>query len=312
MAGSTSTTLLGLAWMKRNSHWRRLENWTWRAKICFASYGVVTTIRVTEPAALVPIKLRLPPGWREIKESADEPEYSLVVGNESLPPGLQHLHLLFRAGMLIAAAYKLEPVLGALESELDRRIAMNAAGDHIFIRAGAVGWRGHAIVLGGSEQSERSVLIAGLLRAGASYYSDRYAVLDLDGRLHPYARPLWLSSGAQDYPVRYLPEDLGARTGVHSLPVRTVVFADYRSGAGPKLYPLTRSAAAAQLMANAVSRQVPGSLIQESIAKTLAQAWTLEGVCDEAESTLNLLLGRQRRRHLKVLRKHSPVAKPNT
>jgi hypothetical protein len=277
--------------MKRHSGLHRLENWNWRARICFSSHGVQIAIRVTEPAALVPIRLRLPPGWREVRESAGQPEYSLVVGNESSPRGLQGLHLLFRAEMLISAAYKLEPVLGALESELDRRVGMDAAADRVFIRAGVVGWQGHAIVLTGPHQSEMSALIAGLLRGGASYYSDRYAVLDPEGRIHPYARPLWLSSGVQDCPVQHLPQDLGAKAGVHPLPVRTVVFADYHRGAAAKFSALTRSAAAAELSARALSWRAPAALVQQAIARALAGSWILKGVCDEAEATLNLLLG---------------------
>jgi hypothetical protein len=93
-----SLALLAVARIKRNSGCGRLENWLWRARIGFTSHGVQTVIQVTEPAALVAIKLRLPPKWREIPETGVEPQYSLVVGNEIAPAGLQGLHLLFRGG----------------------------------------------------------------------------------------------------------------------------------------------------------------------------------------------------------------------
>lgn len=299
-----SSSPLGLARMKRNSGWRRLENWHWRAQTCFVRYGVRTAVRVTEPAALVPLKLRLPPGARETNDAPTEPEYSLVVGNEKAPPGLERLHLLFRRGVLISAAYNLEPVLGALESDLDRAVGLRAAPDWVFLRAGVVGWRGQAIVLAGCTQSETSVMVAALLRAGASYYSDRYAVLDNRGRVHPYASPLWLSAGVLANPVRYLPEDLGARTGVRALPVRTLLLPHYRTGVQPRLFPLKRSLATAELMNAAVGARQHPQVVRSAISRALARAWILEGACDETESTLNLLLGPHYRHRLKVRRKH--------
>lgn len=282
---------LGLARLKRNSNWQNLGNWIWRERIAFVSHGVRTALQVTEPAALLPIKLRLPPGWRETKDSGAQPEYSLVVGNEIAPPGLDRLHLLFRGISLISAAYKLEPVLGALESELDRRVASLAAPERMFIRAGVAGWRGRAIVICGGPQSGTSTLIAALLRAGASYYSDQYAVLDYDGRVHPYARPLWLCTGAQVNPVRYRPEELDARAGTQALPIGTMVFSDYRPGARPRFMSLTPAAMSAEVLANAVSARRYPQAAQCAIGKALAGAWILKGVRGEADDIVQLLLG---------------------
>jgi hypothetical protein len=173
-------------------------------------------------------------------------------------------------------------------------VGFNAGPDRLFIRAGAVGWRGHAIMLAGPAQNEISILIAALLRAGATYYSDRYAVLDNEGRVHPYPRPLWLSGGAHTNPVRYLPEDLGAEIGIETLPPRTVVVASYRPGAQTRFFPLTRAAAATELMADALVPRSDAEAMPSAISKALAQAWILKGVCGKPENILNLLLGPSR------------------
>ncbi len=60
MASVSPVVLIGLARLKRNADWQRLENWNWREKLSFLSHGVTTEIQVTEPAAMVPVKLRLP------------------------------------------------------------------------------------------------------------------------------------------------------------------------------------------------------------------------------------------------------------
>ncbi|HEV3115299.1 MAG TPA: hypothetical protein VGY99_32860 [Candidatus Binataceae bacterium] len=299
MTVSSSVVLIGLARLRRNSDWQNLDNWNWRERIDFVSHGVLSAIQVTEPAASVPIKLRLPPGWREIKESGAEPGYSLVVGNQVAPPGLDRLHLLFRGDALISAAYNLEPVLGALESELDRRVEERAAPERIFIRAGVVGWRGRAILIVGPPQSGTSTLVAALLRAGALYYSDHYAVLDSDGLVHPYARPLWLCTGSFANPLRHRPEELGARTGTQALAVGAVVFARYRPQTQPRFMPLARSAVNGELTASAVCAASYPQQTQASIGKALAGAWIFKGERGAAEGIVDLLLGTRQRGRLK-------------
>ena len=60
------------------------------------------------------------------------------------------------------------------------------ARNRIFIHAGVVGWQGRAIVIPGRSFSGKSTLVAALLQAGATYYSDEFAVLDGRGYVHPF------------------------------------------------------------------------------------------------------------------------------
>ncbi len=291
MAEESSVVLIGLAKLRRNSDWQNLQNWRWRGRFCFADYGVDGTIQVTEPAVLVPIKLRLPPGWRPVRASESGLEYSLVVGNEVAPPRLSRLNLLFRGNGLISAAYKLAPVLGALESDVDLQVAALAAPQRLFVRAGVVGWRGRAIVIVGRPQSGTSTLVAELLRAGASYYSDQYAVLDREGQVHPFPRPLWLCAAAGINPARYRPDELRAKTGTQPLPIGVVVLPQYRSRSRPLLASITASAAAADVIANTVCAKSYPDETLAGIRKALSAAWILKGVRGEARQIVPLLLG---------------------
>lgn len=295
MAEESSVALIGLAKLRRNSDWQNLQNWTWRERFCFADHGVDGAIQATEPAVLVPVKLRLPPGWRPVKDSASGLVYSLVVGNEvappRLPPGLGRLNLLFRGNALVSAAYKLEPVLGALESDVDLQVAALAAPERLFVRAGVVGWRGRAIMIVGRPQSGTSTLVAELLRAGASYYSDQYAVFDLDGRVYPFPRPLWLCAAAGINPARYRAEELRAKTGTQPLPVGVVVLPQYRPKSRPLLAPITASAAAADVIANTVCAKSYPDETLAGIRKALSAAWILKGIRGEARQIIPLLLG---------------------
>ena len=67
--------------------------------------------------------------------------------------------------------------------------------------------------LPGHSFSGKSTLVAALVRAGAVYYSDEFAVLDPDGFVHPYAKALSLDVARQV-------EELGGVAGDEPLPAR--------------------------------------------------------------------------------------------
>ena len=70
----------------------------------------------------------------------------------------------------------------------------------------------------------QETLVAALVRAGATYYSDEYALIGADGRVRPYARDLSLRRARG--PVRVDPKRLG-RVGRTALPVGLVVLCRY-------------------------------------------------------------------------------------
>jgi hypothetical protein len=99
----------------------------------------------------------------------------------------------------------------------------------LFVQAGVVGWRGLAlVVVAGPSRPGTSTLVAELVRRGARYYSDTFAVLDEAGRVHPYARPP--RPGAEKRPA---PDLRLEREGAPAepLPLGLVVAGSYRPGA---------------------------------------------------------------------------------
>jgi hypothetical protein len=141
--------------------------------------------------------------------------------------------------------------LGALESDLDLWIAEYARG-RVFVHAGVVGWHGRAIVIPGRSFSGKSTLVAALLRAGATYYSDEYAVLDELGRVHPYPRPLSIRDAAGST-GRHPAEAFGAPVGVEPLPLGLLAVTSYRVGARWAPVRLSPGQAVLELLANTVS-----------------------------------------------------------
>jgi hypothetical protein len=82
-----------------------------------------------------------------------------------------------------------------LIDDLHLSIALHAT-DGVFVHAGVVAWRDAAIVIPGRSESGKSTLVHALVRAGATYLSDEYAVVLADGTIAPYARPIHLRRAA--------------------------------------------------------------------------------------------------------------------
>lgn len=123
----------------------------------------------------------------------------------------------------------------------------------LFVHAGVVGWNGKAIVFPGKSQAGKSTLIAELVKAGATYFSDEYAVLDEQGRVHPFAKPLSLrdpiTSRQRETPV----QALGGVAARRPLPVGLVVMTRYRDDARWTPEPLAPAQGALEIMANTIA-----------------------------------------------------------
>ena len=91
-----------------------------------------------------------------------------------------------------------EHTLRAVSSRLELLVCTHLP-DRIAVHAGAVAVGGRAIVLPGSSMAGKSTLVAALLELGATYFSDEFALLDEQGLVWPYPRPMTMrgSGGRQ-------------------------------------------------------------------------------------------------------------------
>jgi hypothetical protein len=97
------------------------------------------------------------------------------------------------------------------------------------VHAGAVLIEGRALIIPGSTHAGKSSLVAELLRRGAAHFSDEYALIDSEGRTHPYPRPLLLRNGRPMQSL-VLPEELNATFATNPAPVGWILAVDYVPG----------------------------------------------------------------------------------
>jgi hypothetical protein len=131
-------------------------------------------------------------------------------------------------------------LIGPMEREADFRRMLNVlvrvhvaenAREWVFVHAGVVERKGHALILPATSYGGKTTLVRELIRRGARYFSDEYAVLDAEGLVHPYERDLSVRSGGTVDQVDVSPYELGAKVGNKPVPVGMVVLTKYQSGA---------------------------------------------------------------------------------
>jgi len=181
----------------------------------------------------------------------------------------------------MARSRDIADVLESLESDLQLYVAERAR-RRLFVHAGVVGWRGKAVIIPGRSFSGKSRLVAELVRAGATYYSDEYAVIDSSGRVHPYARPLALRAEGSDRQTKYPAESLGIVTGSRPLPVGLVVACRYKRGANWRPRLLSQGQGALEMLANAVPARSNPKASLATIERVVSQAPVLKGPRGEA------------------------------
>jgi hypothetical protein len=226
----------------------------------FSCYGVAVSLEADQATTLRHMVARLPPGAR--RRRADE------------EPGRR-----FRLSGRVGAA-----ALQAFESALALHVAAEAQA-LLFVHAGVVGWRGRAILLPGRTHAGKSTLTAALVRAGATYYSDEYALVDAEGRVHPYPRALSLRRARG--PVRVDPARLG-RVGRRALPVGLVVLC--RFGARPRLAQLSPGRALMALFKQTVAARAQAATAMERLGRIVTTAPVYSGRRGEARAFARALL----------------------
>ncbi|MEJ7623135.1 MAG: hypothetical protein WKF34_04020 [Pyrinomonadaceae bacterium] len=103
--------------------------------------------------------------------------------------------------------------------------------DRVFMHAGVVGWKGSAILLPADSFEGKSTLVAELVRNGADYYSDDFALFDEDGLVHAFPRPLAMRADDGKFsPYLLTVEDLAGTVGATPIPVGNVLFTGYVPG----------------------------------------------------------------------------------
>lgn len=268
---------------------QRLDRLSWSAGISVRSYGVRIGIRTNEPTILESVLEHLPPGWEPSSSPWVDELFSLRIvdaGPETVPGSV---HQLYQGGKRIADKLNLDDLLDRLESQLRIAVAVQSR-SWLFVHAGVVSWGEQGIVIPGRSMSGKSTLVAALVQAGATYYSDEFAVLDGHGRVHPFPKTLSLRQGPGKRPRRCSAEALGGIQGVQPLPVGLVVVTQYASGAHWDPQVLSPGESLLALLDNTLVARLRPAMVLRVLSRVATRGTTLKGRRGQAVETVKRLL----------------------
>lgn len=168
----------------------------------------------------------------------------------------------------------LEPALVELGGHMMLHVAERAP-EYVFVHAGAVALEGHALLLPGRSHAGKSTLVAELVRAGATYYSDEFALIDAQGRVHPFARDLRMRRPGLPEQTPVPVSELNGRAGSDALPVSLVVFADFAENAQWAPEAMSSGRAVLEMLLHTIpARRTPGRVLATlSTMMCHATAW---------------------------------------
>ena len=244
------------------------------------AYGVRVSVEATDRELLDRAVAVLPPGWRRCEPSEVEASYALLKDNGR--------YRVRQGGVPASECADPEIAIGVFDSMLRGHIA-SVAPDRVFVHAGVVSHEGRAIILPGHSVSGKTTLVVALVEAGAAYISEEYAVLDEQGRVHPYPRPLSIRAPGHPRGVGTPVEDLGGVVAQGPLPVGVVAVTSYRPGARWNPRRLSPAAGALAVLEHTIAARERPAESLAAVRGALPEV-VLEGERGEAAETAAALL----------------------
>ena len=263
----------------------------------FVSHGVQIGLSF-ECAALLdalehdPEGLHLPFGWRAVEDP--EPDAPVSVRTSFFQTYLvsrRRRHTACMPERILWLSCGARRIRWALAAHAEFFVAERAP-DHLFVHAGVVGWEGRAIVMPGSSFAGKTTLVQAWLEAGATYYSDEFAVFDRAGRVHPFARPLAIRDSPAALTRRVPVSALGAKSGTTPLPVGLVLVSSYRLDARWRPRRLTAARTLLALMRHTVAARGTPAHSMPILKQAVSGTTALAGVRGEARALVSAVLRR--------------------
>ena len=263
-------------------------------KIKFQAFGVKIGIEAENILHLKKIfrllEKTFPNGFGKVREQ--EIEYRFIIKSSKTEKGERFE--LFRNGEKVIENTGGEFFFQMVESEVRVTIAEFAV-SRVFLHAGVVAWNNQAIIIPAKSYSGKSTLVAELVKKGAVYYSDEYAVLDAAGNVQPF--PKWLSLRGiidPDTQLECSVESVGGIAGTKTIPVGMVLIAQYKRGKKiPKRWNprrLSSGQAMMEILPHAIPIRNKPKFVLKVLNNLTSRAIIVKTVRGEAKDFANTLL----------------------
>ncbi|HEX6509230.1 MAG TPA: hypothetical protein VF221_16505, partial [Chloroflexota bacterium] len=245
-------------------------------------------VRVSHARLVDDVLPYMPFGWHEVDAMGMKQTFSLIAPRRRALSGEASTYRLFDQNAEIKQTPMLRDALEELGSRMQIYVA-EMAEERVFLHAGVVGWKEQAIVLPGRSYAGKTTLVRELVRAGATYYSDEYAVLDREGFVHPFARPLGIRVNGLNQEKHHV-ETLGGRAGTDLAPVGLVVLTQYRARARWRPERLSRGQALLEVLNHAIPARRRPATVMETLERVVACALVVRSPRGEGRTIVPRIL----------------------
>jgi hypothetical protein len=244
---------------------------SWCDALTFTSHGAVIGVRSNNVTVLERVAASLPTGAQLCDEDEADAVYTWRTESGSSASPVHTITMRCRRHSTsndITRTTDVEKALAVLNHDAEFRVAIYSPED-VFIHAAVVSWFGRAVLIPGHSFAGKSTLAAELVRQGAPYFSDEYAVLDAAGNVRPFTRRLMLRSHRGLPQGRFSPEELGGTRAAQPLPVSCLVVTRYVAGTRWKPQRMSRGEMVLALLAHAIDVQARPAHTLERTARAL-------------------------------------------
>jgi hypothetical protein len=190
---------------------------------------------------------------------------------------------------IVADSELMTTALSELNGHLTIYVAEHAP-DFVFVHAGVVACNGRALLLPGVSHAGKSTLVAELVRAGATYYSDEFALLDSQGNVHAFPRDLRMRRPGLREQTSVPLSQFRGRAGVEPLTAGMVVFAEYVEDAHWDPQPLSLGTAVLETLLHTVPVQRTPARAMAAVSAMMQHATAWKSLRGEAAATAQSLL----------------------
>ena len=258
--------------------------------LAFTSFGVPFELSASEAKLLQEALTYLPLESKRRVKVPVGPRYSLVRSSAGFQSD-RTTHRLYRDGRLLFKCGDQRELLERFGSIVSLHVAEKSL-KRTFVHAGVVGWGRSAILIPGRSFSGKTSLVAALVRAGATYYSDEFAVVDRRGMVYPYARPLQVREDGSYRQTRCLVEEIGGVAGKGPLPVGLVIISRYKPGARWAPRQLSPGLGLLKILDNTVSARRSPAVALSTLKQLVSDAAIVKGVRGEVTQVIDWIAAR--------------------
>ncbi len=210
--------------------YENLNKLDWAGGFGVICHGVEIGIRVSDSSLIPKLQKRLPADTKSFSGDEFDAVMSVILGGKQPGSSLRNFHLVYHNHTVMGRSHRQEEALDRFGGFFALAVAMLSP-HFVFVHAGAVEWQGQALLIPGQSLAGKSTLVMELVRAGATYLSDEFALLDNKGMVHPYPKPISMRESSQSKQIDVSVESFGGTIATNPVPLGFVFDTTYKKGA---------------------------------------------------------------------------------